>query len=102
MVKHFDILKSNKFAPKVWIDAGTQVFYSYCATFGGMVALGSYNKYRRNFVRDCTIIATVNCFSSLFAGCVIFSVLGFMSESSGIPVSNVVQSGNFNHYRLNT
>ncbi len=78
---------------KVWVDAGTQVFFSYAATFGGMVALGSYNRYHRDFMRDCALIAGVNCFSSLFAGCVIFSVLGFMSETSGLPVAEVVDSG---------
>eukprot|EP00094_Tigriopus_californicus_P013559 TCALIF_13116-PA protein Name:"Similar to Slc6a13 Sodium- and chloride-dependent GABA transporter 2 (Rattus norvegicus)" AED:0.14 eAED:0.14 QI:285/0.6/0.54/1/0.7/0.72/11/220/640 len=78
---------------QVWIDAGTQVFYSYCVAFGGMVALGSFNKYHRDFVRDCSIIASINAFSSMFGGCVIFSVLGYMSYISGIPIDQVAESG---------
>eukprot|EP00095_Tigriopus_kingsejongensis_P010850 maker-scaffold1333_size47127-snap-gene-0.10 protein:Tk10850 transcript:maker-scaffold1333_size47127-snap-gene-0.10-mRNA-1 annotation:"sodium-dependent nutrient amino acid" len=78
---------------QVWIDAGTQVFYSYCVAFGGMVALGSYNKYHRNFIQDCTIIACINGFSSMYGGCVIFSVLGYMSFVSGVPIQEVAESG---------
>ena len=77
----------------MWIDAGTQVFYSYCCTFGGMISLGSYNRYHRDFVRDCSFIAGINAFSSLYGGCVIFSVLGYMSYASGVPIAKVAESG---------
>jgi len=79
--------------PQVWIKAGTQVLYSYACTFGGMVSLGSYNKFRRDFIRDCTIIVGINGFTSLFAGCVIFSVVGYMAHVSGIPIDKVADSG---------
>ena len=32
---------------EIWMDAGTQVFYSYAICFGCQIALGSYNKYHR-------------------------------------------------------
>ena len=41
------------FSSQVWMDAGTQVFYSYAICFGCQIALGSYNKYHRNFMKDC-------------------------------------------------
>ncbi|XP_059099449.1 sodium- and chloride-dependent creatine transporter 1-like [Tigriopus californicus] len=78
---------------QVWIDAGTQVFFSYCVAIGGLVALGSYNEYHTDYVRDCTIIAIINSSTSLFGGLVIFSVLGYMSFVSGIPVNEVAESG---------
>lgn len=78
---------------QVWIDAGSQVLYSFACAFGGMISLGSYNKYHRNFVRDCAFISCTNCFTSLFSGCVIFSVLGYMSHISGIPIKKVADSG---------
>ncbi len=78
---------------RVWVEAGTQVLYSFACTFGGMVSLGSYNRFNRDFVRDCKVICFMNAFGSLFGGTVIFAVLGYMSHISGIPIDKVADSG---------
>ncbi|XP_033637103.1 sodium- and chloride-dependent taurine transporter-like [Asterias rubens] len=78
---------------KVWLDAATQIFFSYSLGLGNMAALGSYNAYNHNFFRDGIIFAVVNSGTSLYSGVVIFAVLGFMAGQQGVPVADVVESG---------
>ncbi|XP_022650591.1 sodium- and chloride-dependent GABA transporter 1-like isoform X2 [Varroa destructor] len=79
--------------PKVWIAAGTQVLFSYGIGIGANVALGSYNKYNHNFYKDSLIVCAICSGTSLFAGLVIFSVLGHMAHVQGKEVAEVARSG---------
>ncbi|CAD5113469.1 DgyrCDS2633 [Dimorphilus gyrociliatus] len=78
---------------QVWIDAGTQIFFSYAIALGAMTALGSYNKFHNNCYKDCIIVSLANSSTSLYAGFAIFSVLGFMAKQQGIPVDEVAEKG---------
>ncbi|CAI2735319.1 unnamed protein product [Schistosoma spindalis] len=77
----------------VWSDAGTQIFFSYAIGLGALSALGSYNRYHHNSVRDCLLFAGANTFTSLLAGFVIFATLGNMSYVSNVPIHLIAESG---------
>uniref|UniRef100_A0A671QRD1 Solute carrier family 6 member 22, tandem duplicate 1 n=1 Tax=Sinocyclocheilus anshuiensis TaxID=1608454 RepID=A0A671QRD1_9TELE len=79
--------------PQVWMDAGTQIFYSYALCIGCLTALGSYNKYNNNCYKDCVYLCLLNSGTSFVAGFAIFSVLGFMAFEQGVDISMVAESG---------
>ncbi|XP_008541771.1 sodium- and chloride-dependent GABA transporter 2 isoform X2 [Equus przewalskii] len=79
--------------PQVWMDAGTQIFFSFAICLGCLTALGSYNKYHNNCYRDCIALCFLNSGTSFVAGFAIFSILGFMSQEQGLPISEVAESG---------
>ncbi|XP_041836326.1 sodium- and chloride-dependent GABA transporter 2-like [Melanotaenia boesemani] len=79
--------------PQVWMDAGTQIFYSYALCLGYLTTFGSYNKYNNNCYRDSFYLCLLNSGTSFTSGFAIFSVLGYMSQKQGVDISTVAESG---------
>ncbi|XDV35559.1 hypothetical protein PO909_005481 [Leuciscus waleckii] len=79
--------------PQVWMDAGTQVFYSYAICLGYLSSLGSYNQYNNNCYRDSFFLCLLNSGTSFLGGFAIFSVLGHMAQEQGVDISLVAESG---------
>ncbi|XP_059170241.1 sodium- and chloride-dependent transporter XTRP3-like [Physella acuta] len=65
------------FDPEVWLDAATQIFYSFGLGFGCLIALASYNPVRSDFLRDTLIVTICDFFTSIFTAVVVFCILGF-------------------------
>ena len=66
---------------------------SISVSLGGLMTLSSYNKFENNIHRDAWIIGLANSATSVFAGFVVFAILGFMSSISGKPISEVADGG---------
>ncbi|XP_059059228.1 sodium-dependent proline transporter-like [Achroia grisella] len=79
--------------PKVWADAATQIFYSLGPGWGGLVSMASFNQFNYNNMRSSIIIPLVNSGTSIWAGFVVFSVLGFAADRAGVPVGQVATAG---------
>uniref|UniRef100_A0AAV2J7L1 Transporter n=1 Tax=Knipowitschia caucasica TaxID=637954 RepID=A0AAV2J7L1_KNICA len=78
---------------QVWMDAGTQVFFSYAIGMGFLTSLGSYNTFKNDCYKDCFYLCLLNSATSVVAGFAIFSVLGFMTYETGLDIAEVAESG---------
>uniref|UniRef100_H3DB67 Solute carrier family 6 member 22, tandem duplicate 2 n=1 Tax=Tetraodon nigroviridis TaxID=99883 RepID=H3DB67_TETNG len=80
--------------PDVWIDAGSQIFYSFGVCTGVLISLGSYNKYNNNnYSRTSIYLCMLNSLTSFIAGFAVFSVLGFMAKEQNVDISTVTELG---------
>ncbi|KAL5022066.1 hypothetical protein ScPMuIL_001221 [Solemya velum] len=78
---------------QVWVEAALQVFYSLGPAWGPLFTMSSYNKFNNNCLRDAVILTFVSEGTSIYGGLTVFSVLGFMSYETNVPISEVVKSG---------
>ncbi|XP_051887830.1 sodium- and chloride-dependent GABA transporter ine-like [Pristis pectinata] len=78
---------------QVWVNAAAQIFNSLGIGFGSMLSLASYNKFNNNILKDTVVVAVINSVTSIFAGLVIFSAIGYMSYLHKLPVENIATDG---------
>lgn len=77
----------------MWSEAATQVFYSTGVASGPIITMASFNRFDNNLYRDALLVCLVDSFTSVFAGGVVFSVLGFMAHSKGVDIDKVTVKG---------
>lgn len=96
--------------PGVWGDATSQVFFSFSLAWGALIVLASYNKvsnpifilplnnfFHQQFSNNChfdaVTVSLINFSTAIYNGIVVFAILGFLSNSMGVPVDEVASSG---------
>ncbi|XP_013791683.1 sodium- and chloride-dependent glycine transporter 2-like, partial [Limulus polyphemus] len=78
---------------QVWGDAAVQIFFALSPAWGGLITLSSYNPFYNNCYKDAVIVSTSNVLTSIFAGFVIFSVIGYLAHELNVDVEHVVNQG---------
>ncbi|MDN5717458.1 MAG: sodium-dependent transporter [Janibacter sp.] len=77
----------------VWISAIGQIFFSLSVGFGIMITYASYVGRKTDMTGSGSVVAFSNSGFELLAGIGVFAALGFMAQSSGQDISEVVASG---------
>jgi len=84
---------SALFNTEIWVAAVSQIFFTLSLAFGIMIAYASFNKETGDVTGNSYITAITNTVISLFAGFVVFAVLGYMATTTGVGLEEVVASG---------
>ncbi|XP_022708058.1 sodium-dependent proline transporter-like isoform X3 [Varroa jacobsoni] len=93
-IKYFLVPDFSKLTSlTIWQRAAEQVFYSLGIGWGGLIVSGSYNHFRTSIVIQSTIVNVADLLTSFLGGIAIFSVLGYMSVTYGVPVEEVAKAG---------
>lgn len=78
---------------KVWADAFGQIFYSLSIGFAIMLSYASYLPEESDISNNACMTVFINCGFSVISGIMIFSVLGYMAQQQGVPISKIATSG---------
>ena len=78
---------------KTWIDASNQVYFCLSISQGGLYTLGRHNQFNYNHQRTSVFVAVLDGLTGIMAGFAIFSVLGYMSNETGIDVKDLAVGG---------
>lgn len=84
---------SKLFNGQLWMEAAVMSFYSLGPAWGGVITMASFNKFHHNALRDTVIVCTADVFTGFYGGLVVFSVLGFLSKETGVPLEDLPFSG---------
>ena len=77
------LLISNFQDYNIWAKGASQILFSLSLGFGSQMNLSTYNNFKNNTQRDAVIISICNSLTSIYAGFVVFSILGFLKNETG-------------------
>ncbi|MFH4893967.1 sodium-dependent transporter [Vibrio sp. Y42_MX_L11] len=78
---------------RVWAAAYGQIFFTLSIGFAIMLAYSSYLPEKSDITNNAFMTVLINCGFSILAGIMIFSVLGYMAQEQGKPLTEVVSAG---------
>ncbi|WP_206447465.1 sodium-dependent transporter [Agrococcus sp. KRD186] len=79
--------------PAVWASAFGQIFFSLSVGFGIMITYASYVGRKVDMTGSGFVVGFANSGFELLCGIGVFSALGFLAQSSGLAVADVVADG---------
>ena len=91
VLKHLAKLKCYFRRPNVF--APTHCNLTYLLSKNYHFYFLKYQNFVHGICRDAMIVPVINCATSIFAGFVIFSIMGNMAYELKVPVSEVVDEG---------
>ncbi|MEA2054660.1 MAG: sodium-dependent transporter [Candidatus Thermoplasmatota archaeon] len=80
-------------SPSVWLAAYAQIFFSLSLAQGIMIVYASYLKKKSDITNNAFITALADGGTAFLAGFAVFSVLGYLSYSTGVSINDVAGSG---------
>ncbi len=89
LTPHFSKLAS----PSVWLAAYAQIFFSLSLAQGIMIVYASYLKKKDDVTNNALIVALADGGTAFLAGFAVFSVLGYLSYSTGAGIDSIAGSG---------
>jgi len=78
---------------EVWSAAMSQIFFTLSLAFGIMIAYASFQHEESDIAKTAITTSLLNSAISIVAGFAVFATLGYMSNRSGIPVSELAAAG---------
>lgn len=78
--------------PSLWRDVFGQVFFSFSLGLGIVTGYARYADKTTSIPKVMACVALGDLFISLIAGLAIFSCIGFLSHTSGVPFAEIVKS----------
>ncbi|BCI61262.1 sodium-dependent transporter [Solibaculum mannosilyticum] len=77
----------------VWTAAYSQVFFTLSLAMGIMMTYASYLPKKTDIVNTAFVTGLANSSNEILCSIAVFSILGFMSNSQGIPIDQISKDG---------
>ncbi len=78
---------------EVWLAAYGQVFFTLSLAMGILIAYASYLPKDTDISNNAIMTSFADCMTAFIAGIAVFSTIGYVAHTLGVPVGEAVASG---------